>query len=129
MSASKRKGDKYEREIAAYLRDHLGIDCNRAPLSGGGFIFSGGGADLVGTPLLFCECKRTEKISVRAALAQANRNKATTNAPETPIVITRQNRMTTGESLVVLTLDDFLPFYKAALERDGYIANQPTECK
>ena len=126
MSASKRKGDKYERELAAYLRDALGIDCHRAPLSGGGFVIAGGNADLVGTPLLFVEAKRTEKISVRAALAQANRNKATTNSPETPVVITRQNRMTTGESLVVLTLDDFLPFYEAALEKHGYVG-KPSE--
>ena len=127
MSASKRKGDGYERELAQYLRDALGIDCYRAPLSGGGFVIAGGTADLVGTPLLFVEAKRTEKISVRAALRQACRNKTTTNSPETPIVITRQNRMTTGESLVVLTLDDFLPYYQAALEKHGYVSQPPEQ--
>lgn len=126
MSKQKRKGDAYERELAEYLRDNLGINCHRAPLSGGGFVLGSGGADLVGTPLLFVEAKRVEKVSVRDALRQANRNKAETRSPETPIVITRQNRMTTGESLVVLTLDDFLPFYRAALEKDGYVA-QPSE--
>ncbi|MDG1415955.1 MAG: hypothetical protein P8R39_11425 [Alphaproteobacteria bacterium] len=126
MSKQKRKGDAYERELAAYLRDNLGVNCHRAPLSGGGFVLGSGGADLVGTPLLFVEAKRVEKVSVRDALRQANRNKAETRSPETPIVITRQNRMTTGESLVVLTLDDFLPFYRAALEKDGYVA-QPSE--
>ncbi|MEQ8227037.1 MAG: hypothetical protein RIA64_03050 [Rhodospirillales bacterium] len=50
--SSKSKGDKYEREFAAYLNEHVyGMDlvyCT--PLSGGGSNKLCGDADLTGTP-------------------------------------------------------------------------------
>ena len=50
--AHKRKGDAYERELAAYINDATGLNCSRAPLSGGGKVGMHGTADLIGTPAL-----------------------------------------------------------------------------
>ncbi len=124
----KTKGDNYERELAAYLNQkaYQGSDqCGRAPLSGGGFVGLTGGADLVGTTGLFVEAKRVEKLNFMEALRQAERNAITTRAPECPIVINRRNRMTTGESLVLLRLDRFLEFYNAWLLKEGYTRIEP----
>ena len=99
-SAPKRKGDGYERELAKYLNEKMfnGDDkVQRMPLSGGGAVKSSGGSDLKNTPYIFVEAKRTEKFKIHES-------------------ITRRNRESTGESLCVLRLDDFLKFYKAMLD-------------
>ncbi len=119
----KTKGDNYERELAAYLNQEAyeGRDqCGRAPLSGGGFVGLSGGADLIGTIGLFVEAKRVEKLNFMEALRQAERNAEKTNSPEAPIVVNRRNRMTTGESLVLMRLDSFMHFYRAWLRVQGY---------
>ena len=59
----KAKGDKYEREVAKYLDEILYDEefqkILRAPLSGGGRSFQGGGsADITGTPDIWVEAKR-----------------------------------------------------------------------
>ena len=58
----KAKGDKYEREVAKYLDEILYDEefqkILRAPLSGGGRSFQGGGsADITGTPDIWVEAK------------------------------------------------------------------------
>lgn len=120
MSASKNKGDKYERELAAFLSVRLGLNCHRAPLSGGGFLASSGGADLTGTPHLHIEAKRTERLNIKEALRQAQASLLATSSPDIPVVITRQNRMTTGESIVALNLDDFCTLYESHLKHRGF---------
>ena len=120
----KNKGDNYERELAKYFNDQVfeGRDiCGRAPLSGGGFVGLSGGADLIGTTGLFVEAKRVERLNFLDALRQAERNIIKTHAPEAPFVVNRRNRMTTGESLVLMRLDGFLPFYRAWLTQEGYL--------
>ncbi len=124
MSRQKRKGDTYERELAAYFNDRLygsGDRVSRAPLSGGGRSLHGGGAaDLLGTPDLWVEAKRTEKLTPHAAIAQAERGIAASRCPDMAVVINRRNRMTTGESLTFMRLDDFLKIYKAYLKSEGH---------
>ena len=78
-----------------------------------------GGADVLGVPGLFIEAKRVEKLNFMDALRQAETNKQKTRSPEVPVVINRRNRMTTGESLVLLRLDDFLTFYAHYLINTG----------
>lgn len=120
----KAKGDRYENEIAKYFNEHVyGRDqCSRAPLSGGGRVGLGsGGSDLLGTPGLFIEAKRVERLSFRDAVAQAERNAALTRAPEHPIVVTRRNREATGDSLIVMRLQSFEKFYRAWLAAEGHI--------
>lgn len=119
----KAKGDNFERELAAYLNLRIpGLASQRAALSGGGFIGGlAGGADLMGTPGLHVEAKRVEALSFPAAMAQAETSIRKTGAPETPIIINRRNRQSTGDSYVLLRLDGFIPFYAAWLHMNGYL--------
>lgn len=121
MRKHKIKGDKYERELGKYFNEVLGIEtAHRAPLSGGGFVGNMvGGADVIGVPDLFIEAKRVERLNFMDAVRQAEGNREKTNSPEVPIVINRRNQMTTGQSLCVLRLDDFMKFYKVYLQTTG----------
>lgn len=121
---AKRKGDEYERELASYLNNHLfgGKDVVfRAPLSGGGRQFTGGGgsSDLVGTPDVWVEAKRTERFQPYEAMAQAERGVAGKRCLDFPVVVTRRSRMATEESLVVMRMADWLELYRAFLESRG----------
>ena len=83
-----------------------------------------GGADINGVPDLFIEAKRVERLNFLDAIRQAERNKQKTNSPEIPVVINRRNRMTTGESLCLVRLDDFLKLYRSYLRETGCLANE-----
>jgi hypothetical protein len=109
----KQKGYAYEVELSAYLNDKLYMNTSRALLSGS---WSGGrGADLEGTPHLHVEAKRTEALNVKAHLRQAVAAVEKRQSRDIPVVITRQNRMATGDSLVVLRLSDFVKLYASHL--------------
>ena len=105
MSRQKRKGDGYERELAKWLDDQLyggGGQIQRAMLSGGGRNLGGGGmADLVGTPHIWVEAKRTEKFKPYEAIEQAETGIDKSNSRDIPIVMQRRNQMKTEDSLVV----------------------------
>ena len=118
MSRQKRKGDGYERELAAWLNTNVYKEerCERTPLSGGGKSGMGyGNADLLGTPEIFVEAKRVEKLAWRDALAQAERNAHGKKTDQIPIVITRRNREATEDSVVFLRLSAFSELYQAFL--------------
>lgn len=119
---AKQKGDRFERELAQWLNEHVygREQCARAPLSGGGNVGIAGGADLICTPLLFIEAKRVEKLSFPQALAQAERNKELTNSPEIPLVINRRNHQRIEDSFVFLRLSDLAELYTLALDKKGY---------
>jgi hypothetical protein len=122
---SKRKGDTFERELAAHLSAKTGLTIQRAPLSGGGFVGGlAGGADLMGTPGLHIEAKRVEKLSFPAALAQAYASVAKTGAPEAPVVINRRSRQSLDDAYVLLDLKSFLPLYNAWLREQGHTKPQ-----
>ena len=107
---AKQKGDGYERELAEYFNQMMhGGDkvVTRTPLSGGG-IHTGKG-DLEGLRYLSVEAKRTERFTPGPAMEQAT---AAAGDTKVPIVITRRNRVKTGDSWVMLKLDDFIPMYQ-----------------
>lgn len=130
--AMKARGDTYERELAAHIENQTGIPCQRTPLSGGGIMAARAGlapsADLMGLPHLHVEAKRVEILNFRKALTQAETAVAKTLAQhgsetpplEIPVVITRRNRETPGQSLVLLRLDAFLPLYVSWLRERGH---------
>jgi len=126
MSRQKTKGDKYERELAAYFNDKTGINCSRAPLSGGGNVNMYGTADLIGTPALFVEAKRVERLNFHDAMRQAEGNISKTNSMCMPVVINRKNQMKTGDSLCLLRLDDLLTLYRCYLVLNGYTKDDQT---
>jgi hypothetical protein len=121
--ALKAKGDNFERELAAHINQRIpGLQCQRAPLSGGGFVGGlSGGADLMGTPGIHIEAKRVERVNLIEALRQAEASIAKTNAPEHAIVVNRRNRQSTGESYATLRLDFLLELYSSWLREHGHI--------
>ena len=124
MSKQKRKGDGYERELAKWLDRRLfGGEgkVTRAPLSGGGSYITGGGrADLIGTPDLWVEAKRTEKFQPYQAMQQAETGIHKSDTPEMPVVMQRPNNMKTQDSLVVMRLNDFAFIYEGYLMQYGW---------
>lgn len=119
----KAKGDKYENDLAKYFNTHIfGADqCQRAPLSGGGKVgLHAGGADILGTPQIFIEAKRVERLNFREAVRQAERNIKATKSPEFPVVITRKNQEKIEDSLVVMRLSDWTEFYIGYLRQIGH---------
>jgi len=125
----KAKGDKYEVDLAHYFNDNVFMEerCQRAPLSGGGKIgLHAGGADLLGTPLVFVEAKRVERLNVRDAMRQAERNIQQTRSPEAPVVITRRNLEALQDSLVVMRLKDWKEMYIALLEKSAFLKPDDT---
>ncbi len=117
----KQKGDAYERELASYINDATGLQSFRAPLSGGGKVGMVGGADLLGTPDVFVEAKRVERLNFHDAMRQAETNIDKTKSDASPIVINRKSRMKTGDSLCLLRLDDLLKFYRSYLKEKGHV--------
>lgn len=101
---SRAKGARAEREIASILRDKYGFaDCRR------GQQFSGlyGDADVVGIPGLHLEVKNVQKLNVRNAMAQSERD---AKDGEIPVVMHKMDRK---PWLVTLNLDDFMTLYMA----------------
>ena len=98
------KGAGGERELAKTLRE-LGFEDARR---GQQFCGANGDADVVALPGIHIECKRTEKLSLYTALAQA---KSDARMGEMPCVFHRRNRC---EWIVIQPLTDWIEIYKNA---------------
>lgn len=124
MSRQKRKGDGYERELAKYLDEIIyGGEgrIQRAMLSGGGRNLGGGGmADLVGTPHVWVEAKRTERFQPYDAMAQAEKGIENSKSKDIPVVMQRRSQMATGDSLCVMRLRDWEVMYRCFLWATGH---------
>ena len=118
---AKAKGDKYERELATYFNAECGLNSHRTPLSGGGR--KEALADLLGTPGIAIEAKRTEKINLADFMAQATKN----CGADLPVVITRKNQQSIEDSYVFMQLREWMDLYRAFLTQQGYTHDQPTE--
>ena len=95
--ASRDKGKRGERELAAKLTELFGKLCRR------GQQFCGiEGKDVVGIPGVHIECKRAERLSLYQAIEQA---KADAMDGEVPIVFHRQN----GKEWLAVIPADSLP--------------------
>jgi len=105
MVNSKAKGAKGERELSNKLKEH-GFDTRR----GQQFCGANGDADVVGLPGVHIEVKRTEKLSLYEAMAQA-----ISDAKEgtMPAVFHRRNNC---EWLVVMRLSDWIELYKEGMK-------------
>ena len=95
---SNRKGKVFEREIAAYLREHGYTDAHRGQQYHGG----ADSPDVIGLTGFHIECKRTERFDLYGSLKQS---KLDSGENEIPIVVHRKNN---EQSVVVISLDDFM---------------------
>lgn len=100
---SKRKGARGERELARKLKD-LGYDCRRSQQYSG---LGDSSADVIGLPGVHIEVKRTERLSLYDAIAQAKRDAA--GSGNLPVVFHRRNNC---EWVVVMELEDWIELYR-----------------
>mgnify|MGYP000970312280 CR=1 FL=1 len=98
---SRRKGVVGEQELASKLRGY-GYDCRR----GQQFSGANGDADVVGLPGVHLEVKRTERLSLYDALAQAISD---AREGEIPVVAHRKNN---ADWVMIIRLDDFMEIYR-----------------
>ena len=102
---SKDKGARGERELANKLKEY-GFDCRR----GQQFCGSNGDADVVGLDGVHIEVKRTERLSLYDALAQAKHD---ARGGEMPVVMHRKNNC---EWVVIQPLGDWIELYKEGMK-------------
>ena len=101
MVNSREKGARFERTLAAKLREY-GYACRRGQQYSG----ANGDADIVGLPGLHVEAKAVERLNLYDAMAQAKRD---ARPGEIPVVMHKKNN---HNILVTLELPDFMTIYK-----------------
>ncbi|QIB68248.1 hypothetical protein Ami103574_02490 [Aminipila butyrica] len=102
---SRDKGKRGERELANKLKEH-GFNAKR----GQQYCGANGDADVIGLPDIHIEVKRTERLNLYEALAQA---KADKRAGEMPIVAHRKNNC---EWVIIQPLEDWIEMYKEGVK-------------
>lgn len=105
MVNSRQKGKRSELMLAHRLQEY-GFDARRSQQFAG----INGDADIIGCPMLHIECKNVQRLNLRDAMAQSERD---AREDETPVVMHKKDRK---PWLVTLNLDDFMRFYKAWLK-------------
>lgn len=122
----KAKGDAFERELAEHMNAIVFPGSptkriHRTPLSGSFSVHKGvGSADLTGTPMLWVEAKRVERLNFHEALAQAERGSVACGRVDIPVVVNRRSRQSTEHSTVCIRLDDFMKLYSAFIKSHGH---------
>ena len=101
---SRDKGCRGERELANKLKEY-GYECRR----GQQYCGSNGDADVVGLDGVHIEVKRTERLSLYDALAQAKHD---AKEGEMPVVMHRKNNC---EWVVIQPLEDWIELYGDSL--------------
>lgn len=102
MTNSRDKGKRGERELAKMLTALLGVECRR------GQQYNGiEGQDVVGVDGLHIESKWVERLNLREAYAQAERDAA---ANDVPVVCHKTNK---HPWLITFALSDMLAFAMA----------------
>lgn len=101
MINSREKGKRFERQLAAMLRDY-GYDCRR----GQQYCGANGDADIIGLPGIHIEAKHQEKMQLYDWVAQAKRD---AKEDELPAVFHKKNNC---EILVTVPLNAFMTIYR-----------------
>lgn len=101
---SREKGKRGEREFARILRSY-GYTARRGQQYSG----ANGDADVVGLPGIHIEVKRTERLSLYDALAQAI---ADARPEEMPIVAHRRNNC---DWVIIQPLNDWIKIYRECI--------------
>ena len=88
---SKKKGDRFERDVAKQLNKKFNTNVRRTPMSGAMDNFKGDIIDINPDSILFdyhWECKNQEKLNIWKALEQARNDKP---MGKTPVVVFTKN--------------------------------------
>jgi len=105
---SKKKGDRFERDVAKQLNKKFNTNVRRTPMSGGMSI-KGDIIDINPDSILFdyhWECKNQEKLNIWKALEQARNDKP---MGKTPVVVFRKNF---EKDYACLEFEDFMNLLK-----------------
>ena len=105
MVNSRDKGARFERELAAKLREY-GYDAHRSAQYCGN---TGAAADVTGLPGIHIEAKHCEKMQLYDWISQAVRDATAAAKGEIPAVFHRKNN---AGILVTLRFDDFMKIYR-----------------
>ena len=97
MTNSRQKGARFERTLAAALRDY-GYECRR----GQQYCGANGDADVIGLPGIHIEAKHQERMSLYDWMEQAKRD---AKSGELPAVFHKKNN---AEILVSMELADWI---------------------
>lgn len=101
MTNSRQKGARFERTLAAALRDY-GYECRR----GQQYCGANGDADVIGLPGIHIEAKHQERMSLYDWMEQAKRD---ARKDELPAVFHKKNN---AEILVSMELADWIKLYR-----------------
>lgn len=101
MKNSRQKGARFERTLAAALRDY-GYECRR----GQQYCGANGDADVIGLPGIHIEAKHQERMSLYDWMEQAKRD---AKSDELPAVFHKKNN---AEILVSMELADWIKLYR-----------------
>ena len=101
MTNSRQKGARFERTLAAALRDY-GYECRR----GQQYCGTSGDADVIGLPGIHIEAKHQERMSLYDWMEQAKRD---ARQDELPAVFHKKNN---AEILVSMELADWIKLYR-----------------
>lgn len=102
---SKQKGARFERTLAAKMREY-GYDCRRTAQYCGS---SGDAADVIGLPGIHIEAKAQETMRLYDWIAQAKRDAEASRSERLPAVFHKKNH---AEILVTMPLDAFMQVYR-----------------
>lgn len=101
MTNSRQKGARFERTLAAALRDY-GYECRR----GQQYCGANGDADVIGLPGIHIEAKHQERMSLYDWMEQAKRD---ARQDELPAVFHKKNN---AGILVSMELADWIKLYR-----------------
>lgn len=102
---SKRKGNRFELELAKKLREYGYDDARRTAQYCGK---TGDASDVVGLPYIHIEAKHVERLNIYDAMAQAKRDANAGGENRLPAVFHKKNY---HNVLVTMELDDFMKIY------------------
>ena len=106
MSASKRKGSDFERDVCQYLRDRLGLPVERRVI--GGTLDRG---DCAGIPGWVLEMKACRQIDLSGWMDEAHKEASNDSAPFYAVVAKRRMKGV-QQAYVVMPLEIWADWYR-----------------
>lgn len=103
---SKKKGARFERELAGIFRDYGYKEARRTAQYCGN---TGDASDVVGLPLIHVEAKHQEQMRLYDWMDQAKRDAAANRTGKLPAVFHKKNN---HKILVTMELDDWMQIYR-----------------